>query len=157
VIGLLVVTGMRSGEAVRLNRGDVDFDAGRLRVVATKFNKSRELGLHPTTVEALEGYTSLRDRQWPLAVTAGFFVSGTGRRLAHSSLISTFAGLVRRAGRWCPHRNREHAAQGSMTRATASPWPLCSAGTAPARTSKRCCRRCQPSSATSIQHPPTGT
>jgi integrase/recombinase XerD len=127
VIGLLVVTGMRSGEAVRLNRGDVDFDAGRLRVVATKFNKSRELGLHPTTVEALEGYTSLRDRQWPLAVTAGFFVSGTGRRLAHSSLISTFAGLVRRAGLEPPpesraRRPRLHDARHSFAVATLLRW-----------------------------------
>jgi integrase len=56
------------------------------------------LALHPTTVEALERYASLRDRRWPLAVTAGFFVSSTGRRLAHSSLDSTFAELVRRAG-----------------------------------------------------------
>ncbi|MGH9186711.1 MAG: tyrosine-type recombinase/integrase, partial [Acidimicrobiales bacterium] len=48
VIGLLVVTGMRSGEAVRLNRGHVDLVAGRLRIIATKFNKSRELALHPT-------------------------------------------------------------------------------------------------------------
>ena len=50
IIGLLVVTGMRSGETVRLDRGDVDLDAGRVRVIATKFNTSRELALHPTTV-----------------------------------------------------------------------------------------------------------
>ena len=52
IIGLLVVTGMRSGETVRLDRGDVDLDAGRVRVIATKFNTSRELALHPTTVGA---------------------------------------------------------------------------------------------------------
>jgi integrase/recombinase XerD len=96
--GLLVVTGMRSGEAVRLDRGDVDLDAGRLQVVATKFDKSRELALHPTTVQALRGYADLRDRRWPGPATAGFFVSGTGRRLSQSSLEQTFVELVRRAG-----------------------------------------------------------
>ncbi len=98
VLGLLVVTGMRSGEAVRLDRGDVDLDTGRLRVIATKFDKSRELALHPTTVEALQGYERLRDRHWPRPATVGFFVSGTGRRLSQSSLEHTFAELVRRAG-----------------------------------------------------------
>lgn len=98
VFGLLVVTGMRSGEAVRLDRDDVDLDAGRLRVVATKFDKSRELALHPTTVEALRGYADQRDRHWPHPPTVGFFVSGTGRRLSQSSLEQTFAELVRRTG-----------------------------------------------------------
>ena len=98
VLGLLVVTGMRSGEAVRLDRDDVDLDAGRLRVIATKFDKSRELALHPTAVEALQGYARLRDRHWPRPAAVGFFVSGTGRRLSQDSLEHTFAELVRRVG-----------------------------------------------------------
>src|ERR1019366_795348 len=96
-IGLLVVTGMRSGEAVRLDRGDVDLVAGRVSIIATKFNKSRVLALQPTTVQALEGYGRLRDRRWPRPATVGFFVSSTGRRLSQSSLEQTFAELVRRA------------------------------------------------------------
>jgi integrase/recombinase XerD len=98
VFGLLVVTGMRSGEAVRLDRDDVDLDTGRLRVIATKFDKSRELALHPTAVEALQGYARLRDRYWSRPVTVGFFVSSTGRRLSQSSLEQSFAELVRRVG-----------------------------------------------------------
>ena len=98
VLGLLVVSGMRSGEAVRLNRGDVDLDAGRLRIVATKFNKSREVALHPTAVAALAGYARVRDRH-VRHPAAGFFVSSTtGRRLSQSSVNHTFAELVRRAG-----------------------------------------------------------
>ena len=98
VIGLLVVTGMRSGEVVRLDREDVDLGTARLRIIATKFDKSRELALHRSTVEALQGYTRLRDRHWPRPATVGFFVSGTGRRLSQSSLEHTFAELVRRTG-----------------------------------------------------------
>lgn len=98
VLGLLVVTGMRSGEAVRLDRDDVDLYAGRVRILATKFDKSRELALHPSTVEALKAYARLRDHHWPRPSTVGFFVSGTGRRLSQSSLEHTFAELVRRTG-----------------------------------------------------------
>jgi integrase/recombinase XerD len=97
-LGLLVVTGMRSGEAVRLDRDDVDLDAGRLRIIATKFDKSRELALHPTAMEALKSYERLRDHHWPRPATSGFFVSGTGRRLSQGSLEWSFAELVRRTG-----------------------------------------------------------
>ncbi|MEW9853595.1 hypothetical protein [Novosphingobium sp. M1R2S20] len=37
VFGLLAVTGMRSGEALRLKRDDVDLDAGVLTVHASEF------------------------------------------------------------------------------------------------------------------------
>lgn len=90
VLGLLVVTGMRSGEAVRLDRDDVDLNAGRLRIIATKFDKSRELALHPTAMEALKSYERLRDHHWPRPATSGFFVSGTGRRLSQISLERRF-------------------------------------------------------------------
>jgi integrase len=127
IIGLLVVTGMRSGEAVRLDRGDVDLGAGRVRIIATKFNKSRELTLHPTTVEALADYGRLRDRRWPRPETAGFFLSGRGRRLAHSTLDRTFAELVRRAGLEPPpgsraRRPRLHDARHSFAVATLLRW-----------------------------------
>jgi integrase/recombinase XerD len=97
-IGLLAVTGMRSGELVRLDRSDIDLEAGRLKVIATKFNKSRELALHPTTVTALDAYRGTRDRCWPRPATAGFFVSNRGHRLSQSSLEHTFAQLVDQAG-----------------------------------------------------------
>ena len=56
LIGLLSVTGMRVGEAIRLDRDDVDLAHGVLTVRETKFGKSRELPLHPTTVDALREY-----------------------------------------------------------------------------------------------------
>ena len=127
VIGLLVVTGMRSGEAVRLDRGDLDLVTGRLRVVATKFDKSRELALHPTTVEALQGYARRRDQHWPRPATIGFFVSGTGQRLSQASLEHSFAELVHRAGLEPPpgsraRRPRLHDARHSFAVATLIRW-----------------------------------
>ena len=61
LIGLLAVTGMRVGEAIRLDRPDVDLSAGVVTVRDSKFGKSRELPLHPTTVTALREYLRIRD------------------------------------------------------------------------------------------------
>lgn len=126
-IGLLTVTGMRSGELVRLDRVDVDMEAGRLRILATKFNKSRELALHPTTVEALDAYSRARDRCWPRPATAGFFISSRGNRLAQTSLEQTFAGLVDQAGLAPPptsraRRPRLHDMRHSFTVNTVLGW-----------------------------------
>jgi len=46
LIGLLRATGMRVGEAIRLDRNEVCFDEGVLVVWKSKFAKSRELALH---------------------------------------------------------------------------------------------------------------
>src|SRR5207247_6427312 len=60
VIGLLSVTGMRSGEACRLDRDHVDLDAATLVVENSKFGKTRQLFLHPSTVTALREYIDCR-------------------------------------------------------------------------------------------------
>jgi integrase/recombinase XerD len=98
VIGLLTVTGLRAGELVRLNRGDVDLTAGGLAVSATKFGKSRVLALHDTTVEALRAYAILRDQRWPGTCSPAFFMSIKGNRLSQSALNATFTVLARAAG-----------------------------------------------------------
>src|SRR5262249_54958532 len=43
LIGLLVVTGLRVGEACRLARDDVDLDEGILTIRDSKFDKSRQV------------------------------------------------------------------------------------------------------------------
>jgi integrase len=98
LIGLLAVTGMRVGEAIALNRGDVDLAAGRLTVRYGKFGKARELTLHPSTVEALRRYQRLRDRLAPATGTPALFVSLAGTRLIYCNVHATFHRLVARAG-----------------------------------------------------------
>lgn len=98
LIGLLAVTGMRVGEAIRLDRGDVDLDAGVAMVRQTKFGKTRELPLHPTTVAALRGYLRHRDRHRPPARTPAVFISPAGTRLLYCNVHSTFQRLTRHAG-----------------------------------------------------------
>ena len=53
LIGLLAVTGMRPGEALALDRQDVDLRHGVVHVRAGKQNKQREVPLHDSTVSAL--------------------------------------------------------------------------------------------------------
>jgi integrase len=98
LIGLLAVTGIRVGEAIALDRAEVDLTTGRLLVRHGKFDKTRELWLHPTTVNALRRYQRLRDRVAPHTDTAAFFVSLTGTRLLYCNVHNAFHRLVARAG-----------------------------------------------------------
>ncbi len=98
LIGLLAVSGMRVGAAVRLDRDHVDFEQGLLRIIKSKFGKSRELPLHPSTVQALTAYARQRDRLCPQPTASSFFVSTAGNRLHPASVRSTFARLVEAVG-----------------------------------------------------------
>lgn len=98
LIGLLAVTGIRVGEAIALDRGDIDLTLGRLVVRSGKFGKTRQLALHPSTVDALRSYQRLRDRSAPTTGTAALFVSLAGTRLLYCNVHHAFHRLVRLAG-----------------------------------------------------------
>lgn len=98
MIGLLAVTGMRISEAVRLDRGDLDLVHQRLVVRNSKFGKSRQLPLHPTTVQALGEYLRVRDRLRPVVQTPALLLSTTGQRLSRHYAEWQFAQLRRRVG-----------------------------------------------------------
>ena len=98
LIGLLAVSGLRVGEALRLDRDDLDLEHELLVVRGSKFGKSREIPLHESAVQALRGYLKRRDRPQPAPRTPAVFISTTGRRLSHGSVGGTFRQLVRGAG-----------------------------------------------------------
>lgn len=98
LIGLLSVTGMRVGEAIRLDYGDVDLRHGVLTVRQTKFAKTRELPLDASTTGELRAYLRLRDRLCPEPVTGALLVSPAGTRLLYTNVSHTFLDLVARAG-----------------------------------------------------------
>lgn len=95
LIGILAVTGIRVGEAIALNREDVDLTGGRLLVRSGKFGKTRELTLHPSTVDALRRYQRLRTRTAPPTGTSAFLVSSAGTRLIYHNVNNAFRRLVR--------------------------------------------------------------
>ena len=98
VIGLLAVTGLRPGEALGLDRADVDLSDGALHVRAAKQNKHREVPLHDTTTTALRKYSRLRDRHQPVPSSPAFFVSQHGRRPSAGAFHATFAKLIGQIG-----------------------------------------------------------
>lgn len=98
LIGLLAVSGLRLGEAIRLNRADVDVRHALLRILDSKFSKSREVVLHDTTMRALEEYARLRDRRFPQPRCEAFLVSLRGTRLRKNCVHDMFARLVQVAG-----------------------------------------------------------
>jgi integrase len=98
LIGLLSVTGMRVGEAIALDRDDVDIQQGVLTIRKSKFGKSRELPLHPTTVNALHTYMCRHDRPRSATSNVVMFVSTAGTRLLYCNVQWTFQQLVRRVG-----------------------------------------------------------
>lgn len=98
LLGLLAVTGLRVGEAVALDESDVDRRAGVLLVRKSKFGKSREVPLHPTTTRALVAYARDRDRLAPRRRTAAFFISTARTRLIYQNVHETFLRLVFMAG-----------------------------------------------------------
>jgi integrase len=98
VIGLLAVTGLRAGEAIGLDRGDLDTGQGLLTVRSGKFGKSRQLPLHPATVAALGSYAELRDRSCHRPASPAFFISLAGTRLIYKNVHRTFHQLTKAAG-----------------------------------------------------------
>jgi integrase/recombinase XerD len=98
LIGLLAVTGLRLGETIRLDRDDVDLDARLLRILHSKFGKSREVALHDSTIRALAAYAVERDRLCTTPRCEAFFISTRGTRLLAPSIHETFNRLVTIAG-----------------------------------------------------------
>lgn len=97
LVGLLAVTGMRVSEAIHLDRQDLDWSAGILIIRLTKFKKSREVPLHPSTVSALRAYERRRDEMCYRPLMSSFFVNMRRTRLSYRAVNHTFVGLVKEA------------------------------------------------------------
>lgn len=98
LFGLLVVTGMRIGEVIALDRDDVDLDEGVLTIRRTKFGKSRLVPVHPSTRQALRHYARRRDQTYPRPPTPSFFLAERGRRLTTWAVRWTFVQLSHKIG-----------------------------------------------------------
>lgn len=90
MLGLLAVTGMRVGEALALDDGDIDFDRALLTIRLAKGSKSRAVPLHTSTISALRHYASIRDSIYPKRPSMAFFVWDGGDRLVYDSVNRWF-------------------------------------------------------------------
>ncbi len=98
IVGLLASTGMRSGEALRLDRGDADLAEGVLHIRRTKFRKDRLVPVHQTTLTVLRDYARYRDATYPAPDTPAFFISSRGARLSQTGLSCAFRAARSLAG-----------------------------------------------------------
>jgi integrase len=98
LFGLLAASGLRIGEAIRLDREDVDARHGLVRVLNSKFGKSREVPVHESVMRALDSYAARRDRVCPCPASEAFFVSTVGTRLLRPNVERTFIKLKERLG-----------------------------------------------------------
>ena len=87
LIGLLAATGLRIGEAIKLDRADIDWSAGVLLIRESKFGKSRLVPVTATTLQALADYSD------PATKSS----SGAGRRASSSPAAGSDC-----ATRWSP-------------------------------------------------------
>jgi integrase/recombinase XerD len=124
LIGLLAATGMRVGEALRLERGQVDWAEGVLIVHATKFGKSREVPLSLGTVQALAAYARVRDQFLPRPRTPAFFVSTAGTPVAYPHFGAAFRRIIAASGVGVssPVRPRVHDVRHSFAVHTLAGW-----------------------------------
>ncbi len=98
IIGLLAVTGMRLGEVLGLDDGDVDWARSLLIIRHAKFQKSRLVPVHRSTLTALRAYADRRNRLCPHRRNPAFFVSGVGARVHPQNFQRVFLRLLARAG-----------------------------------------------------------
>jgi integrase/recombinase XerD len=108
--GLLSVSGLRIGEALRLNLSDVDLDHGILTIRDSKFGKSRLVPLHPSTRTALRKYLQRRSDYFHRHDIEPFFVSRYGTRMRHNDAWKSLVRLSRKIGLRGPSDRRGPAA-----------------------------------------------
>ena len=94
IIGLMATTGLRRCEVCALGLADITADG--LVVRKTKFQKSRLVPLHRSTVDALERYLTIRRRCG--AASEHLFVLSTGRAINPDIVTGMFVKLVRQVG-----------------------------------------------------------
>jgi integrase/recombinase XerD len=93
LISLIAASGLRVGEALALDRSDVHPGEAALMVTG-KNDQTRLVPVHATTVAMLAGYAARRDRLCPTAVSPGFFLTATGRRVRQRRVQQIFARLL---------------------------------------------------------------
>ena len=110
LLGLLAASGLRIGEAINLDRDDIDWTEGVLRIRESKFGKSRLVPLQTSTMNALRDYDLLREAAMPRPTDPSFFLSRTRKRLIYAVVSLTFRHLVDTAGvgTRAPHPPRLH-------------------------------------------------
>ncbi len=99
LVGLLYATGLRVGEAVKLDLADVDLRRQLVLIRRTKFGKTRYVPLAPCTTKQLAVYVAQRRKAgFSQESAAPFFPSALGGRYHVPTFTTTFLAVLRRLG-----------------------------------------------------------
>lgn len=98
LLGLLVSSGLRPGEAVRLRRKDVNLETGELTINQSKNWSRRLIPIENSTTEMLGVYRSIRDLFAPLKQSDSFFLMDDGYGLKIESADHAFTVIRRQVG-----------------------------------------------------------
>lgn len=98
LIGLLASTGLRPGEALALDKSDVDLENGILSIRQSKFGKSRFVPLEPSTRNALQQYAKRRDTLCAQPRCSAFLVTEKGMRVRGGTARRLFAMISCKIG-----------------------------------------------------------
>ena len=90
----MATSGLRIGETLALDLGDVDLEKGVLHIRDGKGRRHRDVPVHHTTTQVLRDYARLRYRACPRPDTPAFFVSTIGARVTGSRFHKTFRKLI---------------------------------------------------------------
>jgi integrase/recombinase XerD len=124
LIGLLASTGLRIGEAIKLDRADIDWPVGVLLIRESKFGKSRLVPVTESTLQALSDYARLRDQVQRRVRQPSFFTSRTRHRLCYAAVSEAFRTVIDDSGIGAdaPRRPRPHDLRHTFAVATLLGW-----------------------------------
>lgn len=98
LFGLLVVTGCRIREIVNLTVNNVNLETGIITIRGSKFGKSRNLPIGPSTNDKLIAYSSRRDAFPRQPGIDNYFLSEQGRPLTVNGVETFYVRLSKKIG-----------------------------------------------------------
>jgi len=98
LLGLLLSSGLRPGEAVRLDRDCVNLDTGEITVIQSKNWRRRIVPVDTSATEMLKTYRSIRDLFEPLRGSDRFFLMDDGKGLNIVAADNAFKVIRQQVG-----------------------------------------------------------
>jgi integrase len=98
ILGLIVSSGLRPGEAVRLRKNDINLDAGVITVNQSKSWRRRLVAIDISVIEILKEYRIIRDLFEPLKNSDSFFLMDDGKGLNIASADHAFKVIREQVG-----------------------------------------------------------
>ena len=105
LFGLLAVTGMRVGEALALKCEDIDLHNGVITIHQGKFNKSRYIPIHISTMEILQRYMEHRTLYFSNCPSSYFFIDHKGNGLKDQRVRQIFHMRLKKIGLTRPKKH----------------------------------------------------